>query len=123
MEIIESLLFEIEPLTALAIGVGAILLGPLVGAVGATASKTAENSAAPSDNSVGQAIDAVGETARGIAKGAVVWSLGIAEGVQTSLAEVNESWQDLVAEAKAEHEAKKQPATLIHPRQVEIGKE
>lgn len=101
----ESFLFGIEPLTALAIGAGAVLLAPVIGAASSAMNQSAES--AETSNPVSQAVDTAGDTARDWVKGAMVWGLEVVEGVQTSAAEVGESFQDFVAEAKADYEAKK----------------
>lgn len=125
MEVLESLLFGIEPATALVIGVGALLLSPVVGAVESAVTHPGQEASAESGgNSVSQSSYSAADTPRDFAKNAVVWGIGIVEGVQSSLAEVSESVQDLIAEAKAEYEAKKaeQPAPEASkpPRSIDI---
>lgn len=125
MEAIESLLFGIEPLTALVVGIGAILLAPAIGAVSSTIGKQEEESAAEStENPVTETFNSAGDTAKGFAKDAMVWGMDVVENIQTTFAEASESFQDFVAEAKAEYETKKaerQTAdTTTQPRAVEI---
>jgi hypothetical protein len=81
---LEALLLGLEPVTALTIGVGALLLAPAIGAVNSM-----------TDNSVS-------ETARNAAKTGLVWAFEAYDKTQQALAEANESFQDLIAEAKAE---------------------
>jgi hypothetical protein len=125
MEAIESLLFGIEPVTALVVGVGAVLLAPVIGSVGSNLTqKEQESSSETRDNPINQAVNSVGESAREFAKGAVVWGLGVFDGVQEVFAETSESFQDLMAEARVEYEAHKaeRPASqaTVQPHNVEI---
>jgi len=126
MEAIESLLFGIEPLTALVVGIGAILLAPAIGAVSSMMGKQdqEESTAESTENPVTQTFNSAGDTAKGFAKDAIVWGMDVAENIQTTFAEASESFQDFVAEAKADYETKKaerQAAdTTTQPRRVEI---
>lgn len=105
MEALESLLFGIEPMTALVVGVGAVLLAPVIGAASSAMGQSGE--AAEPGDPVSQAVGTASDTARDWAKGAMVWGLGVVEGIQTSVAEVGESFQDFVAEARADYETQK----------------
>ncbi len=107
MEAIEALLLEIEPITALAVGLGVILLAPVLGVAGSALKQQGQDMAQSADDPVAHAVSSVGDTTRGFAKDAMVWGLEVIEGVQTTLAEANESFQDFIAEAKAEHENRK----------------
>ena len=131
MEALESLLFGIEPLTALAVGVGAILLPPAIGAIASNFNQEEEAGTESSDqsteNPVSQAFGSAGDAARGFAKDAIVWGFDVVENVQTAFAEASESFQDFMAESKAEHETKKadrQTADAgVQPRTVDIAGE
>ncbi len=81
---LEALLLGLEPVTALTIGVGALLLAPAIGAVNAMTGNS------------------VSESAREVAKTGLVWAFEAYDKSQQALAEANESFQDLIAEAKAE---------------------
>ena len=84
-----ELLFGLEPLTALAIGVGALVLAPVLTAVEATVGKS------------------LSESSKDLAKNSLTWSFDALDKTQTFFHEVGESFQDLVAEAKAEQLANK----------------
>ncbi len=125
METLEAILFGIEPVTALVVGVGAILLVPIVSAVGSAITQgDQEGSFATAADQAAQAAHSAGDSVQGLAKEALVWGLEVIEGVQTTLAEANESFQDFVAEARTEYEAKKaeQQATAAatQPQKIEI---
>ncbi|MFB2876346.1 DUF5132 domain-containing protein [Floridanema aerugineum] len=125
MEAIESVLFGIEPITAIVVGIGAILLAPAIGAVTSMIGKQDEETDTEStENPVTQTFNSAGDTAKGFAKDAMVWGMDVVENIQTTFAETSESFQDFVAEAKAEYETKKaerQAAdATTQPRAVEI---
>ena len=86
MEIFEALLFGLEPITALAVGAGALVLG----GVGVVAGK---------DTAVGSSLE---ESSRNLAKAGLIWSFDVFDKTQSFVAEAAESFQDLVAEAKAD---------------------
>ena len=115
----EALLLGLEPLTAMAVGVGAVLAAPVVGAVG---------------KAIGQENlgDPLAETAKKNTKQALVWGMELFEQAQAAYAEAEESFRDLVAEAKAEREEKRTEAehtatqevqTKVEPREVQIVSE
>jgi hypothetical protein len=87
---LEALLLGLEPVTALAIGVGALVLAPVVGAVGSLAGK---------DPAVG---DSLAESSKALAKAGLIWSFDVFDKTQTFFAEAAESFQDLVAEARSD---------------------
>lgn len=105
----EALLLGLEPLTALAIGVGALALAPVVTTVGKAMGH--ENLGEP-----------LAESAKEHTKKAMVWGLDALENVQSSFAEAEESFRDLVADAQAERTAKK-AHNSAEPREVEIVSE
>lgn len=84
-----ELLFGLEPLTALAVGVGALVVVPAIAAV---------------NSAVGESLS---ETSRNLAKSGLSLSFDAVDKTQTFFHEVGESFQDLVAEAKAEQIANK----------------
>ncbi len=125
METLEAILFGIEPVTALVVGVGAILLVPIVNAIGSAITQgEQEGSFATAADQATQAVNAAGDSVQGLAKEALVWGLEVIEGVQTTLAEANESFQDFVAEARTEYEAKKAEhratEAVTQPQEIEI---
>ena len=105
----EALLLGLEPLTALAIGIGALALAPVVTTVGKAMGQ--ENLGEP-----------LAETAREQTKKAMVWGLEAFENAQSSFAEAEESFRDLVADAQAERTVNK-VHDRAEPREVEIVSE
>jgi len=100
---LEALLLGLEPVTALTIGVGALVLAPIVGAIdSATGSKLSEST-------------------RSAAKTGMVWVFQAADQAQHAFAEASESFQDLVAEAKSEMTTSKNGSEETAPREVTIG--
>ena len=106
----EALFLGIEPLTALAVGLGAVVLAPMVSAVGKAVGQ--EDLGAP-----------LTEMARESTKKAIVWGLEAFENAQGAFAETEESFRDLVADAKAERAVKRSESEPVTPRQVEIVSE
>ncbi|SRR5579883_1134905 len=106
----EALFLGIEPLTALAVGLGAVVLAPVVSAVGKAVGQ--EDLGAP-----------LAETARENTKKVIVWGLEAFDNAQVAFAEAEESFRDLVADAKAEHAAKRTESESVTPREVEIVSE
>jgi len=100
---LEALLLGLEPVTALTIGVGALLVAPVVGVID---SMTGGN---------------VGEGGRNVAKTGLVWAFEAFDKVQHTVAETSESVQDLIAEAKAEMHESKNGSEDAAPREVTIG--
>lgn len=106
----EALFLGIEPLTALAVGLGAVVLAPVVSAVGKAVGQ--EDLGAP-----------LAETARENTKKVIVWGLEAFDNAHVAFAEAEESFRDLVADAKAEHAAKRTESESVTPREVEIVSE
>lgn len=102
----EALFLGLEPLTALAVGIGALALAPVVTTVGK----------AMGHDNLGEPL---AESAKEHTKKAMVWGLDAFENVQSSFAEAEESFRDLVADAQAERTAKK-ARNNAEPREVEI---
>lgn len=100
---LEALLLGLEPVTALTIGVGALVLAPLAGAIDAA---TGSN---------------FSESTRSAAKTSMVWAFQAADKAQHTFAEASESFQDLMAEAKSEMMTVKNSAEETAPREVAIG--
>jgi hypothetical protein len=100
---LEALLLGLEPMTALAVGVGALAIAPVIGAVD---SLTGHN---------------VSESTRSAAKTGLVWVFEAFDKTQSAAAEVSESFQDLIAEAKAERVTSKNGTVEASPREVTIG--
>jgi len=106
----EALFFGIEPLTVLAVGIGAVVLAPVVDVVGKATGQ--ENLAEP-----------LAEAAKENTKKVLVWGIEAFEHAQTVFAEAEESFRDLVADAKAEYAAKKTEVEPVKSREVEIVSE
>lgn len=100
---LEALLLGIEPLTALVVGVGAVVLVPAVSVID---SMTGSN---------------LSESTRSVAKTGLVWAMETAEKAQHTFAEASESVQDLIAEAQADMSGSRSNTTETIPREVPIG--
>jgi hypothetical protein len=99
---LEALLLGFEPLTAMVVGAGALVLVPAVSVID---SMTGSN---------------LSESTRSVAKTGLVWALETADKVQHTFAEASESVQDLMAEAQAELAGSRNTEETI-PREVTIG--
>ncbi len=106
----EALLLGFEPLTALAVGVGAVVLAPVVGAVGAAVGND-------------KLVESFTESTRDLTKKTLVVGLEAFENAQTVFAEAQESFRDILADAKAEQSAKHAAAEKTEPHEVEIVSE
>jgi Protein of unknown function (DUF5132) len=100
---LEALLLGLEPMTAAVIGVGALVMAPVIGAIDAA---TGHN---------------LSESTRSTAKTGLVMAFQAFDKVQSAAAEAGESFQDLIAEAKADIRASKNGASDPSPREVTIG--
>jgi hypothetical protein len=105
-------LLGLEPLTALTVGVGAVILAPVVNAIGHV---TGQDS-----NKLGEAVST---SAREWTKDVIVMGFEAMENVQAFYAEAEESFKDLVSDAKVEHMAKKGTPESVEGREVEIVSE
>ncbi|KGF73227.1 hypothetical protein DO97_01660 [Neosynechococcus sphagnicola sy1] len=114
---LEALLLGIEPLTALAVGVGALALAPLVGVVG---SWVEQSSLAPN---IEESVSSVKESARDAAKNGLIFVFDAFDKTQGFFAEVGESFQDLIAEAKSDLAASKYDSEESSLRQISIVSE
>jgi len=103
----EALFLGLEPLTALAVGIGAFALAPVVNTLGKAMGQ--ENLGEP-----------LAESAKEHTKKAIVWGLGAIENAQSAFAEAEESFRDLVADAQAERIRNKAQIENTEPHEVEI---
>jgi hypothetical protein len=110
---LEALLLGIEPLTAVAVGAGAILLAPLADVVGDTFKE---------DERIANLGESITTSARQATKDAMVWGLDVFEGIQSGFAEAEESFNDLLAEARETREVKRsaQSDDVIEPQSIDI---
>ena len=104
---LEALFLGLEPMTALVIGIGAVILAPVIGAVGVLGKDSA-------------AVESVAESTRDIAKTGLIWGLDIVDKTQSFFAEAGETFQDLVAEAVAERNATKANTESRVPHEVSL---
>lgn len=107
MELIEILFFE-QPLAALAVGVGALIVAPVLGVAGTVAGK---------DTPVGESLS---ESSRNLAKAGLIWGMDVFDKTQSAVAEAGESFQDLVAEARADRATAKAKTANTPPQGVAI---
>ena len=108
---LEALLLGLEPFTALAVGLGAVIIAPLVSSVGSALGKDSNFS------------ESLSETTREATKKGIVWGFEVIESAQTIFSEAEESFRDLLADAKTEHLQKKDhidKSEITQPREVEI---
>lgn len=102
---LEALLLGLEPITALTIGVAALVLGPVIGAVNSLTGNS------------------LSESSRSVAKTGLSWAFEAFDHTQSTIAEAGESLQDLIAEAKSDQadQAKtKNVSVEKSPREVAI---
>ncbi len=118
----EALLLGLEPLTALAVGVSAVILAPVVAGTAHVVTNAIGKDQKLSE-SLQDASKNVSDTARNAVKGTIVWGFETLENAQAVFAEAEESFRDLVADAKNEYSAKKSGTELGDPREVEIVSE
>jgi len=98
---LEALLLGIEPIVALGVGIGALLIAPVIGSF--------------ANPEIGKSVS---DSGRSLTKNGIKLGFEALDKVQTTFAEASESFNDLFAEAKSEVEAKRNGAQL--PREVEI---
>jgi hypothetical protein len=103
-------LLGLEPLTAITVGVGAVILAPVASAVG--------NAIGQDPNKLGEAVS---ESAREFAKDALVLGFEVMENMQASYAEVEESFKDLISDAKVEQMTKRSKSEPVEPQEVKIS--
>jgi hypothetical protein len=114
----EALLLGLEPVTALAVGIGAVLLKPVVDVVGHAVQQDPRLS-----ESLPKFGEAVSESAKEAVKNSLVWGFETFENAQAAFAEAEESFRDLVADAKTEYVVKKSQvdASSVEPHNIEIS--
>ncbi len=86
----EALLLGLEPVTALAVGIGAVVLAPIITAVGSAMGDSHLN-------------ESLSESARELTKKGLVLGFEAVEKAQATFAQAEEAFRDLVADAKLEH--------------------
>ena len=101
---LEALLLGIEPIVALGVGITALALGPVMTSLG--------------QSETGKSLT---ESGRDLTKNGIKWGLESFDKVQGSIAEVGETWNDLLAEAQAEVKASKNSKTPASPQEVSIS--
>ncbi|WOB42626.1 DUF5132 domain-containing protein [Thermoleptolyngbya oregonensis NK1-22] len=113
---LESLLLGLEPVTAVAIGAGAILLAPLVDVLG---------DALKEDERLSKFGDSVKTSARQATKDALVWGIDLVDNVQSGIAEAQESFNDLLAEAREARDMKRaqEESEAFTPRSINVEAE
>jgi len=102
-------LLGLEPLTALTVGVGAVILAPIVSAVSSTIGQD--------PNKIGEQVST---SAREWTKDALVMGFEAIENMQAFYAEAEESFKDLVSDAKVERLVKKEKPAPVEPREINI---
>lgn len=104
----EALLLGLEPVTALAVGIGAVVIVPVVNAVGSAIGDSKLN-------------ESLKESAREITKNGLVWGFEAWENAQATYAHAEEAFRDIVADAKLEHRSQaKSESETVKPQQIEI---
>jgi len=101
-----DILLGIEPLTALVVAASAVILAPVVSALGNTLGNS-------------NLVESISQSARNVTKDALVFGIEVIENTQTAIAEAQESFQDIVNEAKSEYTSKK-AAEKVERREVTI---
>ena len=109
---LEALLLGIEPLTALAVGVGTVVLAPVVSSIGFALGQD-----------YNKLTETLKESTRELTKKGLVWSFEAWENTQTVVAQAEESFRDLMADAKTEHLRKKTESEQAQPYHLEIVSE
>jgi Protein of unknown function (DUF5132) len=84
----------------------------IIGGIGAVGLIVFGSAIALVDKATGETIS---NTGRDIVKNGLKFGMDAAEKVQASIAEAGESWNDLVAEAKAEKDSVKTTASPVNP--------
>ncbi|MDV3002097.1 MAG: hypothetical protein N5P05_003703 [Chroococcopsis gigantea SAG 12.99] len=100
----EALLLGLEPALALGIGLAALAAGPVVGALGNT--------------EMGKNFT---ESGRTLAKQGLKSGMETLEKVQGTIAEVGETWNDLVAEAQQEIKTERTAQSKSEPQNINIS--
>jgi hypothetical protein len=107
----EALFLGLEPLTAIAVGVGAIALAPFVGIIAKAVQE-------------GNFSQSISDSTRDVTKNTIIWGFDAYENAQLAFTEAGESFKTLIEDAKSEHLARKvaaeNAAAVTEPRSVEI---
>ncbi len=105
----EALLLGLEPVTALAVGIGAVVLAPVVTAVGSAMGNS-------------HLSESLSETTRELTKKGLVLGFEAVEKAQATYAQAEEAFRDLVADAKLEHVVKQSQTQteITNPQDIEI---
>jgi len=113
---LEVLLAGLEPVTALAVGLGAFILTPIVSSVGASLGKG-------KDANLNESLT---EGVREVTVQGIVWGFEVIDNAQTIFSEAEESFRDMLADAKTKHLLKKNPSENDngrYPQEVDIVEE
>lgn len=105
---LEALLLGLEPVTALTIAVGAVVVAPVISAVGSAAG----------DSNLSESLT---ESTKELTKKGLVWGFEAWENAQTAYAQAEETFRDLVADAKLEHTVKKSQTESPQPQNIDIS--
>lgn len=103
-----ELLLGIEPMTALVVGVGTLVLAPVVSAVVGSAMGVANTG------------ESISESARELTKKGLVLGFEAVENLQTAYARTEQAVRDVWVDAMIEHMAKKSKSEKVEPRRIEI---
>ena len=106
----EALLLGLEPVTPLALGIGVIVLAPVVTAVGSVVV----------GSNIGESVSA---SAREFTKNGLVLGFDALDNLQKALAQTQAAFRDVFAEAMIEHMANKSQPQTREPRRIEIVSE
>ena len=107
---LEALLLGIEPVTILAVGIGTVVLAPVVTAVGSVVV----------GSNIGESVSA---SAREFTKNGLVLGFDALDSLQKAFAETQAAFREVFAEAMIEHMAKKSKSETREPRRIEIVSE
>lgn len=101
---LEALLLGLEPAVALGVGLAALAVAPVVGALGNT--------------EIGKSLS---ESGRSLAKHGIKSGMETFEKIQETVAEVGESWNDMVAEAQQERKVERNSQNSAEPQNISIS--
>lgn len=99
---LEALLLGLEPITALTVGIGALVLVPAISAVNSLTGNS------------------LSDSAKSAAKGGLIFAFDAFDKAQSFVAETGESIQDLISEAKADRNQPKNGIAEHPAREVMI---
>ncbi|ACK68689.1 conserved hypothetical protein [Gloeothece citriformis PCC 7424] len=101
---LEALLLGLEPAVALGVGIAALAVAPVIGALGNT--------------EIGKNLSDSGRT---LAKHGIKSGMETFEKIQETVAEVGESWNDIVAEAQQERKSARNSQKNPEPQNISIS--